>query len=290
MSLFLDQVGAAATLVLNLSYGSSPSQVLDVYRVDSMAAVPAVVVAFGGGWAGGDRYDGAGHLHREQILSFLRHGINVVNINYRLSGEAPYPAAVQDVTAALEWTRTYGPAYGIDPTRVGVWGASAGGHLALLGAFQDPQIRVVGAASSPTDLRAWDADSVAYGCGLCNGTGFRTPTSVLSQFLGVDTSQNDQTTLQALYEASPVAYATRSNRRRLAVQLTVGVRDCAVPANQSDRLVSALNATLQERFLPRREARVPPVEVVRFEAGHNDGDFLLPESVDRVSAFFAANF
>ena len=59
-------------------------------------------------------------------------GYVVASINYRLSQEARFPAALQDVKSAIRWLRGHAPAYGGDTTRLAVWGASAGGQLAAL--------------------------------------------------------------------------------------------------------------------------------------------------------------
>jgi len=59
-------------------------------------------------------------------------GYVVTSINYRLGGEAPFPAAIQDVKAAIRWLRAHSGEYGIDKDKFLVWGASAGGHLAAL--------------------------------------------------------------------------------------------------------------------------------------------------------------
>ena len=54
------------------------------------------------------------------------------SINYRLSGEATWPAQIHDVKAAIRWIRANAAKYGLDPDRIGVIGASAGGHLAAM--------------------------------------------------------------------------------------------------------------------------------------------------------------
>ncbi|WP_076348215.1 alpha/beta hydrolase [Alicyclobacillus vulcanalis] len=64
----------------------------------------------------------------------------MVSIDYRLSHEAKFPAQIQDVQAAIRWLRRHGSAYGVDVTRIGLWGSSAGGHLAALAAMSS-QIR-----------------------------------------------------------------------------------------------------------------------------------------------------
>ncbi|MGO2112328.1 MAG: alpha/beta hydrolase fold domain-containing protein [Pseudoclavibacter sp.] len=99
------------------------------------APLPAVVFIHGGGWRLGDRGTFA---PKQPELTFERiasAGFGVVSIEYRLSGEAVFPAQLDDVRAALAWVREAGPGHGLDPDRVVLWGESAGGHLAALGAL-----------------------------------------------------------------------------------------------------------------------------------------------------------
>ncbi|MGC1523765.1 MAG: alpha/beta hydrolase [Steroidobacteraceae bacterium] len=56
-------------------------------------------------------------------------------MNYRLSGEAPFPAAIRDVKAAIKFIRAHGVEYSVDKSKGLVWGGSAGGHLAALAAL-----------------------------------------------------------------------------------------------------------------------------------------------------------
>jgi acetyl esterase/lipase len=89
---------------------------------------PVVVWIHGGGWRSGSKDAGA------RIMPLINAGIAVVSINYRLSGEAKWPAQIYDCKAAIRWVRAHGAEYNINASKIGVWGASAGGHLvALLG-------------------------------------------------------------------------------------------------------------------------------------------------------------
>ena len=65
-------------------------------------------------------------------------GIAVASVDYRLSGEATWPAQLHDAKAAVRWLRARAGELGIDPERIAAWGESAGGHLAeLLGLTED---------------------------------------------------------------------------------------------------------------------------------------------------------
>jgi len=94
---------------------------------DGGPARPAVLLVHGGGWASGDRTQ----LHGYGIL-LGRIGYVCVATEYRLSGEAKWPAQIHDVKACLRWMRAHATHLGIDPEKIAVSGNSAGGHLALL--------------------------------------------------------------------------------------------------------------------------------------------------------------
>ena len=111
---------------------------LDLYLPPGAPAAgpkPFVVYIHGGGWSGGmARTTSAFENWPNVLASLAARGYVVASLDYRLSGEAPFPAAEQDVKAAIRWLRTNAAAYGVDTKRGLVWGASAGGHLAALAA------------------------------------------------------------------------------------------------------------------------------------------------------------
>jgi acetyl esterase/lipase len=90
---------------------------------------PAVVFVHGGGWQGGS----AIHFSRQSMI-LAEAGYACVCIEYRLSGEAPFPAQIEDVKCAIRFLRAHAHKYKIDKNRIAVAGGSAGGHLALLAA------------------------------------------------------------------------------------------------------------------------------------------------------------
>lgn len=100
---------------------------------------PVVVFVHGGAFLGGTR-TWAGPMYDpgalEPFATVARAGIAVASIDYRLSGEAPWPAQRDDGQAAIAWLRRRGPELGLDPERIAVWGESAGGHLAAILALQ----------------------------------------------------------------------------------------------------------------------------------------------------------
>jgi acetyl esterase/lipase len=124
----------------NLPYASVPgrSLLLDLYVPPAGrggSARPFFVYVHGGGWSGGSaRTTGAFENWPGVLASIAARGYVVASINYRLTGEAKYPANIKDVKAAIRWMRTKADQYGIDKNRGAVGGVSAGGHLAALAA------------------------------------------------------------------------------------------------------------------------------------------------------------
>jgi acetyl esterase/lipase len=130
---FPDNVAGA----FNLAYATLPGfrpLTLDLYtpRPSDMPR-PLVVFVHGGSWDSGDSRHAAPFSDFPQALAALAaQGYVVASVNYRLSQEARYPAALQDVKSAIRWLRAHAGDFNIDTTRVAVWGASSGGQLAAL--------------------------------------------------------------------------------------------------------------------------------------------------------------
>jgi len=109
---------------------------LDMYRSEQPGPKrPLVIWVHGGGWSRGDaRVSGAYKDWPAVLASLAARGYVVAAIDYRLSSEAPFPAAIQDVKAAIRFVRAHADQYGIDSQHVFVWGGSAGAQLAVLAA------------------------------------------------------------------------------------------------------------------------------------------------------------
>jgi acetyl esterase/lipase len=111
--------------------------VVDIYTPSGPAARhPLVLFIHGGGWnSGHTRHSGALANFPQALALLASEGFIVASLEYRLTNEAPYPAQLQDARAALRFLKANAAKYGIDPSRTGVWGGSAGGHLAALTAL-----------------------------------------------------------------------------------------------------------------------------------------------------------
>lgn len=111
-------------------------QVVDIYVPSGNGPHPLILYIHGGGWRGGHtRHSGAFSDFPKVLASLAAEGFTVASLEYRLSSEAQFPAQLQDANAALHFLRARADRYAIDSKRVGVWGGSAGGHLAALTAL-----------------------------------------------------------------------------------------------------------------------------------------------------------
>ncbi|MDB6139649.1 MAG: alpha/beta hydrolase [Verrucomicrobiaceae bacterium] len=126
---------AGVEIIENVEYGTGGGHALhaDIARPleTPKDLMPAVLTIHGGGWAGGS--------HRGYLpFGLVKQGYFIAAIEYRLSGEAPWPAQIEDCKAAVRWLRANAAKYHVDPNRIGCMGHSAGGHLvACLGTLQD---------------------------------------------------------------------------------------------------------------------------------------------------------
>jgi len=108
-------------------YQSGTALKLDIWQAQTNGPVPTVVYYHGGGWFFGDRTGALPYL-----MPWLARGWNVVNVEYRMSGTALAPAAVEDARCALRWIDRNAAQFHLDTGRIIVTGHSAGGHLALM--------------------------------------------------------------------------------------------------------------------------------------------------------------
>jgi acetyl esterase/lipase len=145
----------------NISYGSSPQQMLDMlYAEDAgpngAGPYPGVVMFHGGGWIRTDKATMSSFYNR-----FLAHGFVVCNVEYRMAAKdangaytatsALAPAAVEDALSSAKWFADHAQKYHVDPSRIVVCGASAGGHLALMVGMCTPGAKL--GPTAPADFK-----------------------------------------------------------------------------------------------------------------------------------------
>lgn len=130
------QVPASVKEIKNITYvryGNRSLQ-LDLYLPKNKIhqKSPAVIFVHGGGWRAGYRTN-----FTPFAIAMAEHGYAAATISYRLSPEALYPAAVQDVKAAIRWLRQNAEKYQINSTQIAIAGGSAGGQIASLAGVTD---------------------------------------------------------------------------------------------------------------------------------------------------------
>ena len=201
---------------------------LDLYLPpEAPAAPPVVVFLHGGGWRLGSRHS-AGPLFAgaAPFVLLASRGIAVAAVDYRLSGEALWPAQLDDARAAVRWLRARAGELGIDGDRIAAWGESAGGHLAALLGLTDASVNAVVAWYAPSDLAALAGDI---------GADPMAADSREAQLLGAPLPAVPELTAQA----SPVTHVHPGAPRFLLLH---GTDDHFVPCVQSERFRDALSA------------------------------------------------
>jgi acetyl esterase/lipase len=129
--------------IVYAAYGTRQLK-LDVYRPISTKPLPGIVVIRGGGWRQGDKQGFASIARNLAATGFV-----TACIEYRVLPVVHFPDPVYDTKAAVRWMRAEGKQYGIDPDRIGVIGASAGGHLVALLGTSDKVAKLDGAGGHP---------------------------------------------------------------------------------------------------------------------------------------------
>lgn len=117
---------------------------LDVYGPEAKpdGRLPVVIVVHGGGWGKGSHKN-----YRSLAINLAKRGFFTIAVEYRLSGEAPLPAAIYDLKACVRWTRANADKYPFDPNAIGITGGSAGGHLSAITAVTNDDLRFEGTAN-----------------------------------------------------------------------------------------------------------------------------------------------
>ncbi len=197
----------------------SARNVLDIYRSrDARDRAPILLFVHGGAWDHGDKKSCAPYAIR-----FALRGYVCVAMNYRLSQEAPFPAAVDDVRAALAWVRDHAAEFGGDAERVALVGQSAGAHLAMLAAYE--RDRTVASPKCVVEF---------YGPVDLTDPKARTMKSV-RRFLGA----KYRSAPDRFRVASPMAHVSSQSPPTLILHGSV---DDLVPIRQADKLAHALES------------------------------------------------
>jgi len=212
-------------------------QKLDLYLPHTGGAAPVIVYIHGGGWRQGSKDS------RLVPAQYTQHGYAVASLDYRLSGDATFPAQIEDCKAAVRWLRAHADEYKLDTDHFAAWGESAGGHLAaLLGTTGQidtfdkgenlrvsSQVQAVVDYYGPTDFLQMDAHA------LPGSASHDDPHSAESQLVGGPIQQRKA----EVEKANPITYVSRATPPFLIAH---GDSDRTVPIHQSQILLAALEA------------------------------------------------
>jgi acetyl esterase/lipase len=234
--------------------------------------VPCVVYFHGGGWARGSRKDNI----EQRLEPVAAQGLGICSVSYRFTDVATYPAQLEDARAAVAWLRENGADYGLASDRIGAWGASAGGWLALMLALtgEDPAQRADAACAwfPPTELATVAIEREAAALPLPLFMQGRQLADNEAALLGLGSVDDD---LALAREASPITHAARAHG---PIVLIHGDRDGMINLAQS--------VTLHETLLA---AGADSQLLVPSGANHEDPAFHKPAVLAATAGFLRAS-
>jgi acetyl esterase/lipase len=252
----------------------SETQKLDLYLPDGDGPFPLVIMVHGGGFMFGDKADGAGLTGVDQLVEA---GYAVASINYRLSGEATYPAQIFDAKAAVRFLRANAAQYKLDPEKFGAWGASAGGSLVAL----------LGTTCGVAELEGGELGNVDQSSCVQAVVDWFGPIDFLAmdeQFAGTECAQNhdeanspESMLVGAPIQSVPEIVATTNPMNYIdagdaSFLIQHGSADCNIPPVQGQLLAEALGAD---------KATYTLID----GAGHGGSQFETAENLQVVTAF-----
>lgn len=266
---------------LDIPYATqSQAQKLDIYIPDEgNGPFPVILSIHGGAFKGGDKGDG----QVNSMLEGLKKGFAVVSINYRLSGEAIWPAQIQDVKAAIRWIKANSKKYKLNSEKIAAWGGSAGGHLSAMAgtsgdvkeledlsqgnADQSSRVQAVVDWFGPTDFLKMDEHGKESK--VANPQVHSVPDSPESQLIG----KNLQDAPDLVRAANPETYISRDDPPFL---IQHGLNDPLVPYPQSVNFAKKLEQTIGKENVT--------IELFP-ETGHGGPAFQTEKNLNKVFAF-----
>jgi len=248
---------------------------------------PAIVFVHGGGWRSGDKRK---DNFLGPTLQFAAKGYVCITVNYRLLGEAPMPACIEDVKCAVRWLRANAREYNVDPDRIGAYGNSAGAHL----------VAMLGLCPASAGLEGdgpWQEYSSMVQAVVCSAT----PTSFLVPMSSRQRRQSTQRSDRQRSATNPSRFRPGGGpagrlsdlpdemRKKISpiTYISADAPPFLVIHEESDRTVGVYHSDNFVKAL--REAGAKDVTYMRFEDGSGHGMFSrnIDQTAPAREAFFA---
>ena len=224
---------------------TSSAQKMDIYVPAGAGPFPAVVLIHGGAFKAGDKA-----MDATNAAKLVANGYVAISINYRLSGEAVFPAAVHDCKAAVRFIRANASTYRINANKIGTWGASAGGNLSAILGTSGGDSYLEGSQGSHTTSSTVQASIDWFGPinfstmvseGLALGFAASYNVNNETQYLGVDA--NNPANIAIVNKANPTTYIDANDP---PFWIQVGSVDPLIPYTQSLNFYNSLKTVLGE--------------------------------------------
>lgn len=236
---------------------------LFVPKAKSEAPRPVIIFVHGGGWRNGSKRTG---VFFNAAMDYAEKGYVTATINYRLTGDAPFPACIEDVKCAVRWIRANAQTYNAAPSRIGGFGISAGAHLVSMLGLAGPEAKLEGDGPNQDQSSLIQA---VYACA--------TPTdfALFGPDLGADSkwAESGYDPAELVRLSSPI---THVNPEAPPFLLVHGTADKTVHVKHGDTFVEALKA-----------AGAKDVTYLRIEgAGHGVHNQQSAKTLPAMEAFF----
>ena len=260
------------TKFLNVAYANdSATQKLDIYLPEWTGSFPVIIAIHGGGFMMGSK--DAGDV--ASMIKAVKRWYAVVSVNYRLSSEAKFPAAINDIQSAILFVKNNAKQYNLNPNKIATWGGSAWGNLSALAwtmgdKTKNTQVQAVVDRFGPIYFSTMDKEFAALGLTpkmWSTNTTNSPETKYLWQTIGTVEAE------PLVKQASPQTYISKDDP---AFLIQHGNADTNIPLTQSQNFAKALTSVLG--------ANKVTFDILE-GAGHGGSQFDSDANLEKVFAF-----
>lgn len=262
---------------VTLKNGESHTLMMDIYQdLNQKTPGPCIIYYFGGGWMWGEyKQVTQKAVYCRELIRLVEAGYTIVSPSYRLVSQAPFPACIHDCKAVVRFLKAHAGEYNIDPDRIGIFGNSAGGHLAAMVALSagneeiegdvggnlaySSEVKAAVVCYAPNNIaklvydEAWEqkekqlSGTEVENVGKPSDTpwlralGYPEPDKFYENFKKVFESENKENSdyqyLELAKKCTPMTYASPNNP---PIMILHGGQDPLVPIEESESLYKAL--------------------------------------------------